>query len=270
MEEIVRPVGMHRSGFGPPAHGAVAVGYGEPHNGLRARQAPYDLRGFNPAGGLWSSVRDLAALVAWQQYVGPADTSHPLGGTTLAEMRSPAFLEPDWQQARGLPWELSRLGPHTVAGYGGAELGYAADLAFIPALDLGVVAAANADIDVRAIVHGVLGRVAAGLSSGPKSGGAAGTPMGDLARYTGRYSLPGVAVVDIGVTDGALTAGSPAAPGLVIQCTPSGPHTFLMDGGPMSGEPAVFEFDEAGPAVRMRAGPYTLVREDTSDHGDVL
>ena len=82
------------------------------------------------------------------------------------------------------------------------------------------------------------------------------------ARYTGRYSLPGLGELDVKIVEGRLVAVIPEAPpGSDITFIPEGEDTFRMKGGPAHGERAIFGRDAAGAVTQLKAGSFILQRQ---------
>ena len=165
-DRLFRPLGMTASVWNeedvPRDH--FAKGYG--HDG-DARTTPKNWRigATVPAGGAYSSVRDLARfagahLSAWADRDRP--DRGPVRRASLREMHMPHFTGPGvvrpappdspWQialrvQSQGLGWELfSTCDFDKVVFKGGAEEdGYAGYMAFLPSAQIGVIALWNAD-----------------------------------------------------------------------------------------------------------------------------
>lgn len=147
-ERLLQPLGMHDAVLGAavPAHPHMARAY----LGGRLEQEPA-LRDV-PAGGLSSSVNDLARFVAMQF----ADGRNARGEVVVpaaaqAEMlrRQNADVPLDADLAIGLGWLLSTFGTDTVHGGGpvahhaGATFFHRTQLMLLPEQRLGVVVASN-------------------------------------------------------------------------------------------------------------------------------
>jgi len=142
-EHILRPLGMTRTDWDltEEMKGHYAVGY-LPAGPDGSRQVgPLWIAGdFGmPAGGLCSSVQDLAKFVSLQFHGGPAGGSQVLSGSTLREMRAPIFLSDDWHSAFGVGWGLDLRGGRLTVGHGGGNPSYCSYLRLVPDLKLGVV-----------------------------------------------------------------------------------------------------------------------------------
>jgi RNA polymerase sigma-70 factor, ECF subfamily len=84
-----------------------------------------------------------------------------------------------------------------------------------------------------------------------------------LGRYVGRYRDPKVGELEIKLAGTRLSGSSPQLPpGTVITLVPNGSreHAFRMEGGPQSGEVAVFETDAKGAVTGVTVGTYRLRR----------
>jgi len=112
-----------------------------------------------PAGGLYSTVLDLARFVSWQFHQGPRIPDRPLGSLSLREMHTPVLVEPDWSGGTGLGWRVGPLGPFTWVGHMGGLPGYSSEIMAVPSLKLGVVALTNMDATVGGICWNTLQRL---------------------------------------------------------------------------------------------------------------
>lgn len=147
-QQLLAPLGMASATFsaGPLDHPAMAQGHlrGQP----RAEPLLRDL----PAGGLTSSVSDLARFV--QMLL--ADGRNGQGQAVLAPGRAAQMWQTqnagaplDMGFAVGLPWMLSSLGSDSVRGggpvphHGGATFFHRSQVMLLPEHGLGVVVAAN-------------------------------------------------------------------------------------------------------------------------------
>jgi CubicO group peptidase (beta-lactamase class C family) len=80
----------------------------------------YGLAGWlGPAGGLASTVDDLAKFVSLQFRDRVAGGPQILKGSTLREMRRPQWLRPDWQSGQGLGFALRGSDGALRVGHGG-------------------------------------------------------------------------------------------------------------------------------------------------------
>ncbi len=155
-KHILRPLGMATSSFEPSEDWPEEIQkrLATPYTcNARSQEKPvasltyYSLfRGQNPAGGLYSSVKDMAQFVSLQFREGPASESQLLRGSTLWEMQASVFLSPyhaSWKSARALSWGTELFHGHTMLGHEGGSSGFGADIRFIPALKLGVITLTN-------------------------------------------------------------------------------------------------------------------------------
>lgn len=97
--------------------------------------------------------------------------------------------------------------------------------------------------------------------------------MQELQRYVGHYMLMGYPL-EVKVINGQLASALPGVPaGYEVTLTPTAtPHTFQMNGGPMSGAPTIFQFDDAGDVEKIVVGEFELPRcaPPTSDSPTLL
>ncbi len=141
--EVLEPLNMTRTGF--PAAGVPPPSFLIPGFEQDVPVPNYDFGFENPAGGAYSTVRDLARLLQLlfrdEAAQGPGQ---PLDGVLVREWLAPVWLGagPLPLGAYGAPWEmyLTQWAPDTwVRGKAGAVLGYTSQLAAVPELKLGVV-----------------------------------------------------------------------------------------------------------------------------------
>ena len=140
---VLGPLNMTRTDF--PAAGAAPPSYLVPGFEQDQPVPNYDFGFENPAGGAYSTVRDLAQLLQmlFRDEVA-AGGGQPLDGTLIREWLAPVWLGagPEPIAAYGAPWEmyLTPWAPDTwIRGKLGAVLGYTSQLAAIPELKLAVV-----------------------------------------------------------------------------------------------------------------------------------
>ena len=99
------------------------------------------------AGGIQSSVRDMAKFLSLQFRDGPAGGAQILGGTSLREMRASLVPAPNWMWGYGLGWEVERYPGHNGICHSGGTLGFASKVRAVPDLKLGFVVLINQDTD---------------------------------------------------------------------------------------------------------------------------
>ncbi|HEX8316765.1 serine hydrolase domain-containing protein [Longimicrobium sp.] len=143
---ILGPLGMRSSGFAltPALEQALAVGvdWDELYRDtLNYEDAATDHRsgvGFRvPGGGLYSTVGDLARLVALQIGHGPAGVLGP--GALALRQRVPVASSSALDYGYGLGTQVYRWGDTTAVGHSGNLAGYTAQVLYDPALKFGVI-----------------------------------------------------------------------------------------------------------------------------------
>ena len=141
-KELLEPLGMSRTGLRPTPSGALATGYDGDDPAKEA--TPWDLGCLAPAGGLVSSVEDLARFVALQLRAGESGVE-PISGGTLAELAEPQRLAPGWGFGVGLGWHVSSRGAEgNAVWHNGSVAGFHAYVGLVPARGVGVIFLANA------------------------------------------------------------------------------------------------------------------------------
>lgn len=107
---------------------------------------PWDLGVLSAAGGITSSVADLAKFLSLQFRAGEAGVT-PVSGSTLLETQTPQRLINEWSAANGLGWRIDRSDKiGNVVSHGGDVDGYASYVAFSPAHKIGVIVLTNCGI----------------------------------------------------------------------------------------------------------------------------
>jgi len=153
-EYILQPLGMKNSTFedhwGRQNNPQVALGYtGDEGELAEPYIPPWDsFRAFIPAGGLWSTVEDLARFVSFQFSEGSVGGKQVLSYSTLNEMHVPVFVYPDWSGGMALGWSVGPVANHTTVRFEGSNAGYQARIQFVPSLKIGVVLLTNRFIGV--------------------------------------------------------------------------------------------------------------------------
>jgi len=240
---IFEPLGMTATGWKLTDDMAarLAIGYGPKAEGKPRARAPSFVAGDfgTPAGGVKSSVVDMAKFLSFQFREGQAGGAQILGSTTLREMRAPVFLREDWRGAYGIGWELSRVAGHTVAGHGGGGLGYVAEIKFIPDLKLGFILFINQVTGKAAIAKEALEALIPAFEDYHAS--QVRVPVGPLPamaqEYVGTYSGPLGYAMEVDISDGKLRM-FPLLPngrrGSAWTLVPDEDGAFIIEGGPRS------------------------------------
>jgi len=188
-EKILQPLGMTNSFLldGTQTRPGLAVPYGRRLPGRpRGIEAQLNKQGILSAGGLVSSVRDLARWASLQfnesdDFKGPV-----LTGASLREMHRPRFLLPDWSQGWGIGWRLTRGEKRATLEHGGSLPGYKSMLLLNPASKVAVIVLINADDGPRELAGAAMKIVATAIE---KAATPAETPSAntDWARLEGLY-----------------------------------------------------------------------------------
>ena len=269
-QNILEPLGMTNSGFDltDEIKSRLACGYLPSEDGKSFEQAPlFDLEGMAPAGQLYSSIKDMARFVSLQFSDKAAGGSQILGGTTLREMHAPVFLGGDEDGAIGIGigWLLHKpIEKHNIIEHSGGVHGYTTNICLVPDMKLGIIVFTNTmsspgEICINALdllipVINRLEKQAEILADRNRQ-----APP-EWEQYVGDYEFAGQYLV-IKISEGKLYLTSkeddPAARSLLI---PEKEHVFRMQGGNVSGELAVFQFDEEGRIIHLMIGGYQLDR----------
>ena len=190
-ERILLPLGMTNSLLldGTGSRPGLAVPYGR-RLSLEARgvEPQMNKQGILSAGGLVSSVRDLAKYAALQfneadEFQGPV-----LRGRSIREMHRPRFLLPDWSTGWGLGWRLVRGKKRALIEHSGSLPGYKSKVLINPASKVAVIALINAeDGSVGDLAAGMMKIVAGPIDKATTPPEAPVVPASDLTRFEGLY-----------------------------------------------------------------------------------
>ncbi|WP_038043069.1 serine hydrolase domain-containing protein [Thioalkalivibrio sulfidiphilus] len=140
---LLEPLGMHDTLMNAlDVHPQrVAVGYSLRDGRVRERE--WDMGAMEAAGGLYSTVEDLARFLALHMRAG----SHgilPVASGSLTEMQMPQRVLDTWDQAVGIGWHVRPMGPvGDVVWHTGALGGYSSYMGFSPRHDVGVIVLTN-------------------------------------------------------------------------------------------------------------------------------
>lgn len=117
--------------------------YPNPRTGAIEDYTPWDTEALSPAGGVTSSVRDMARFVALHMRSSD-DERAPVAGSTIHELHAPqATLNPTTAYALG--WIVRELeGVGRIVEHGGEVDGYTSYVGFSPDRRIGVVILVNA------------------------------------------------------------------------------------------------------------------------------
>jgi serine-type D-Ala-D-Ala carboxypeptidase/endopeptidase len=135
-----------------------ALGYkGDP----QTKAVEWRLGSLTPAGGLVSSVPDLAKFLALQMRAGTAGVA-PVSGGTLRELHTPQRLaDRQWNMAIGLGWHIIRdAGLGEIVWHNGGVAGHYSYFGFLPGRKIGVIVLGNRDRQVDEIGDWLLHMVA--------------------------------------------------------------------------------------------------------------
>ena len=190
-EHILRPLGTANSRLldGDETRPGLAVPYGRRlPNAKRTIESQVNNNGMLAAGGLVTSVHDLARFASLQfkttdDYTGPV-----LTGWSLRDMHRPRWLAPDWSRGQGIGWFLARRDKTIFLSHGGSLPGYKSNLLIDPASKVAVIVLINADDGPAGeLAKGVMDIVAGPIAKAARPVEAPVTLDPDLARFEGLY-----------------------------------------------------------------------------------
>lgn len=190
-ERLFVPLDMRQSGFSvAEAGGSLAYAEMSSYDGGRF-PAPVFERSGSAAGGLYTTVDDLAAFVQALLSDGQGRKGRILGAATLASMQQPQYGAMT-ARSYALGFAIEELDGNQVIGHGGAVYGFSTDLRIVPGQNLGVVVFSTVDAGRTARRLGDYAlRVAIAAKRGTSLPGFVETrvvPQEQAARIAGWYS----------------------------------------------------------------------------------
>lgn len=253
---ILAPLGMAETVVEPaPDLPGLATGYGKRIGSGREVRPFLPMGGVTPAAGIVSSAGDMARFLGWML----DETDGPvLAARSRREMLRVQAMLPDWSTGQGLGFELRRVGGDLRIGHSGRAAGYAGRLEIDPASRLGVVVLTNADENGPGhLIDRAIALLAPAMAAAAPT--APGAPDPAWTKYVGTYRNEGRDSA-IALIEGRLAWIDPQAPDPVrtrIFLEPAGPDRFRFTAGALIGETLLFETDNSGRVVSMRAAGAT-------------
>jgi CubicO group peptidase (beta-lactamase class C family) len=143
-QNILEPLGLEATTPYLPTDllgSKMAIGYGRwPRAGSRVKITSCDARALTPAGGLASTVEDLAEFAMWQFRVLDGKDDALLSQQTLMEMQTVQWSDPEW----GLGFSIWHMGNSRFVGHQGGCPGYKSQIILDPEQKIAVVVMVNA------------------------------------------------------------------------------------------------------------------------------
>lgn len=265
-DHILDELGMASSSvvFPDEHRGRLAVGYGRRlPDGSRERFPFVDAVSMAAATGVSSTVEDMARFISWQFRLRDGGRNDVLKPTTLREMQRVQWLEPDWDRAWGLGFEIFHTEARDLIGHGGGYPGYQTATHISPKEKVGVVVFTNAldaepyPGDPRSISERIFEWVAPAISQAVE-GEVVDPPDAAWAKFEGTYRSHW-ADVHVLSLDGKLVMINPVLPNpktALLTLEPVSENTFRIEGKGYGnlGENAVFEIGPDGRAVSVLIG----------------
>jgi CubicO group peptidase (beta-lactamase class C family) len=272
----------------PYADGHVAL----PINGKPtvAVQTPLWIpRSVDPAGGIWSTTRDLIRYGRFHLQADAGSVAGPanvVSSENLLRMREPAMPVPGTPLQMGRDWFVQDADGTRVVFHGGDTLGQHAELILIPAQGFALTVltngqgggslAAAAALDAAlaqfpdlASLAGRVGLLPALLA--PADAPTVDLPAAELAAYAGRYADPGQALTFAEQSSGlevsveSIVAPGAWQPAIDPPAAPPAPVAFLdADTAVAAGSRLPFVRDAEGRVAWVSAG-LRLIPRDAAD-----
>lgn len=150
-ERLLKPLDMRHTLITlKPEHRSLFVS-GYQVQDTQAEAVDWKMGVLTPAGGIASSVSDLAKFLALQFKAG-TERSRPLSGGSLTELHTPQRLAGSWGMGVGLGWHVlpsESLGD--IVWHNGGMAGYTSWMGFAPKHRIGVIVLTNCGKSVDAI-----------------------------------------------------------------------------------------------------------------------
>lgn len=266
-ENILNPLNMTSSGFERDRYSEqeYAISYYLPSLGEPFAPAPHwNENGFRPAGGMYSTVTDMAKFIALQFREGEMGGSQILGSSTLREMHNPVLINENFTAGFGIGWGIRPVAGYKVIGHSGGLPGYTTNISLIPALKLGVLVFTNTGTAPVEISEKILKTLIPVFEANQERQALKPTPqeLKSWKPYVGRYALrsmdDGIEVkivkgwLKIVPFDGNMEAS--------IRLDAFDEHRFKMVGGASQGELTTFEVNDEGKVTGMWVGRYPFDR----------
>ncbi len=261
---LLDPLGMTRTGLrpAPPA----ALGYYADPFADRVHPEPWpDMAAFSAAGGLWSTVGDLAR---WCTFLCDGHDG-VLSAATLEEMTRPEIMADleSWTLAWGLGLQLFRRGERILTGHGGAMPGFLAGIAVSRRDRTGAIVLTNTSADAApSVLAGDLVIEVLETDPVPAPAWTPGPPVPEeLESVLGRWWSEGSPFA-FSVRDGALEARVEGQP----EDKPPAVFTRVSDdvyrtaSGREEGELLRLQRDEHGTVTRMLWATYPFTRNPST------
>lgn len=269
-EAILQPLGMTDSGFERGKYGEdhYGVGYRKGKDGAMIPVPDFAEDGWRPAGGMYSTVADIAQFIALQFRDAPADGDKQiLGSSTLHEMHQPVSMMPDFSNGYGIGWGIRRIADEKVIGHGGSLPGFTTNITLAPALRLGMIVFTNRQTDPSGISQTMMETLIPAFRLAASEPPPTAEQIASWKPYVGRYRWDMLdADVDIRIVRERLTGVIVGEfPAFNVALTPAAePHTFTMSGGGSGSELCRFVVGGDGRVTEMWMGsyPYRRIAED--------
>jgi len=266
-ENILKPLGMTTSGFMRDRYtdDEYAISYYLPALGEPFGTAPHwNENGFRPAGGMYSTVAEMAKFIALQFQEGKAGGSQILGSSTIREMHNPVLINDNFTAGFGIGWGMRPFAGYKVIGHSGGLPGYTTNISLVPALELGVLVFTNTGTAPVEIAETMLKLLIPVFEATINRTAPKPTPqqLKSWKPYIGRYALRSMDDgLEVKVVKGLLKIvpfdGNMAAS---IRLDVHDEHRFKMVGGASQGELVTFEVNDDGVVTGMWLGRYPFDR----------
>jgi len=260
-ERLLDPLGLTRTSLTPASPAALGY-YTDPFTDQVHPEKWPDMASFSSAGGLWSTVSDLARWCAFLT----SGADGVLSADTLDEMTRPEIMSDleNWTLAWGLGLELFRRGERILVGHEGAMPGFLASVVVRRVDRVGAVVLCNtsAGADPASLALDLVGEV---LDSAPPSVSPwrPGPAVPDsMVPLVGRWWSEGSGFT-FSVRDGRLEARrddqAASKPPAVFE--PAGADRYRAVSGREEGELLLVERDSSDSVTRMKWATYPFTRD---------
>ena len=145
-DNILKPLNMHHSGVTLSSINKknLATGYSRRlPDGTRQELPLIDIKGLTAAGGVTSSVADMARFVSWQFRLLNDGNTEVLKASTLREMQRIHWLDSKWKHGFGLTFMSFKQKERVLIGHSGGYPGFLTSTFISPEEKLAVIVFSN-------------------------------------------------------------------------------------------------------------------------------
>ena len=259
--QLLEPLGLTATTDEPPSGRATGY-YSDPFADRVREESWPQMNAFAAAGGLWSTVSDLAR---WAHFLADGHDD-VLSRSTLDEMSQPEIMTDTerWTEAFGLGLMLERSGERVYAGHSGGMPGFVTGVLVRRSDDVGAIVLTNSSSGTAPIALAVeLADTVLDEQPGVPAAWQPGEAVpAEIEPLLGRWWTEGAAVT-LSFREGALQLRFDAAPARVKPAVFArvDEDTFRVESGHEEGELLRVERADDGSVRRLKLATYPVTRD---------